>query len=304
VCVPLTPVFLALPFGREVRFRKLRAVVEAIGHAIPVLDRGRGGIGQSMTLGWSLRGRPLRANAMFPALEHALATWSVVAQERGSAIGWAFQVNRNYVIGPHTDAGNGGFSIGSVWGRINGGELCIRGCGAFEVNGRHLIFDGHQSHWVLPFQPLDDNAHRYAIIEFRFRDDCPEAEQQLESDRLTRRGQRHEKEGVLTRLLKMSSVVPPRVTAHLELKQVARSTIRPEALHLAVRSQCCVEYLLEPYWRTVCADIAYRSPMLHSPLYALNQVRLSASQVRSAIERGLCEKVNAADLPAPFVSFL
>jgi len=69
------------------------------------------------------------------------------------------------------------------------------------------------------------------------------------------------------------------------------------------RSHSSVEYLLEPYWRTVCADIAYRSPLLHSPWYALSQVRLSTSQVKCAVERGLCKKVSAAHLPPPFVSF-
>jgi len=213
VRVPMVPLVLALPLEREVHFARVHVAVEECGLKIPWIVREGAGPGQSMTIGWQPDGQPFAANALFPAVADALARYSVVAQERGTVVGWAFQVNRNYITGPHIDAKNGGWSILSVWGNGMGGQLGVEGFGVYDVSGKHLIFNGLIPHWVLPFTPIDDGA-RYAVVEFRFATNCPPAE--LETEVAKRDPTTDRRGGVLKQLLRYAGRTFVNDTSHLE----------------------------------------------------------------------------------------
>jgi len=173
--------------------------------------------------------------------------------------------------------------------------------GDLDVKDRHLVFDGLTPHRVLDWRPVAD-GHRYAVVEFRFREACPLSEAVHERKRM--RGAPLEcTGGVLKTLLRYANRDESVRTDHLQLKRVAATTVRPEAIELAAWTHPAVRYLMNSYWATVVREIRGHSPLLHSPMYALHRVRLTALQVQEAVRRGLCEAVTEADLPSWFIAF-
>ena len=236
--------------------------------------------------------------------EVAEAAWqhSVVAQERGGFWTWALQMSVDYDAEWHADVLNGGFSVLHVWGDFSGGELEVQGVGVIAVRGLHLLFDGTALHRVRPFA-LAPGGHRFSVVEFRFRDDCPVNERLPELPgggvQSTPAGGCPMRRGVFrTLLLNHTSSVVVGDAAAWRLKRVASTTIRPEVLVEARRTHAAVRYVLPEFWQRVVRECAFASPHTVRPA-----VRLTAAQVADAVSKGLCEPVSRADLPPPHEAF-